>query len=228
MDHGRMDEDRMDDRPMVEGHADVLALVLGHLDARGRARAVEHVLACRPCRDEHDELVESLTGVLAAVPEVQPPLGFDQRVVALMRRDDRRGRHRRRVVLSVAAAALLVAVGVAAAVWGLTRSSDRTTTAGVAPLEVVGDARQVGTVSLGRVDGETVMVVALVRAPEGRSYRCRTTFADGSSAESASWPASYAAWIVPLPAGDHDVRTVELISDETDRVWSVADFASGT
>jgi hypothetical protein len=220
-----MDDGRPDDE-LVAGHIDVLALVLGHLDARGRARAVEHVLACRDCRLEYDELAGSIGTVLAAIPEVQPPLGFDQRVVAQLRRDGQ-GRQRWRRALVSVAAALVVVLAVATA-WQITRDSAPGPEAGVAPLEVVGDRRQVGTVSLGRVDGETVMVVALVHAPEGRSYRCRTTFADGSSTESDSWTASYAAWIVPLPAGDHEVRTVELVSDDTDRVWSVAEFSGTT
>ncbi|MGD9996295.1 MAG: hypothetical protein AB7L17_17460 [Ilumatobacteraceae bacterium] len=223
-----MDDRRPDDEAggavdgAAGGHADVLALVLGHLDARGRARAVEHVLACRHCRLEHDELTAAVSSVLAAVPEVQPPLGFDQRVVARMRRDGRGRRRWQRIALGAAAAVILVAV---AAVWRATDDSGNGVAAGVAPLEVVGDHRQVGTVSLGQVDGETVMVVALVRAPEGRSYRCRTVFADGTSTESDPWPASYAAWIVPLPEGSHDIRTVELVSDDTDAVWSVADFS---
>ncbi|MBI5089515.1 MAG: hypothetical protein HZB15_11850 [Actinobacteria bacterium] len=213
----------MDDEPRDDDHPDVLALVLGQLDARGRAQAVEHVLACRQCRAEHDELAGSVSALLAAVPEVQPPLGFDQRVVTTLQRD-RRGRKRwQRAALTAAAAAVLI-VAVAGLVWRGTSDGGGRPTAGVAALEVVDSGRQVGTVSLGQVDGETVMVVALVGAPEGRSYRCRTTFVDGTSTESAPWPASNAAWIVPLPSGWREVRTVELVSDDTDRVWSAADF----
>ena len=45
------------------------------------------------------------------------------------------------------------------------------------------------------------MVVAIVAAPDGVSYLCRTTFADGTTSESEAWPPGNGAWIVDLPAG---------------------------
>ena len=92
-------------------------------------------------------------------------------------------------------------------------------------LELADGGGDVGTVSIGALEGETVMVVALVSAPEGVSYRCRTTFADGSMSESEPWPSESGAWIVPLPASaDSQVETVELVVDGTAHVWSTASF----
>ncbi|MCU1359767.1 MAG: hypothetical protein JWN99_1056, partial [Ilumatobacteraceae bacterium] len=56
-------------------------------------------------------------------------------------------------------------------------------------------------------------------------YRCRTTFSDGTVTESDPWPDGYGAWIVPLPGSSNvDVRSVQLVVDGTDHVWSSASF----
>ena len=41
-----------------------------------------HVLRCAACRHEYDELAATVEDLLPAVPGVQPPLGFDERVLA--------------------------------------------------------------------------------------------------------------------------------------------------
>ena len=79
--------------------------------------------------------------------------------------------------------------------------------------------------SISDVDGERVMVVAIVTAPDGVSYLCRTTFADGTTTDSEAWPPGSGAWIVALPASTTSpVETVDLVVDGTDHVWSSASF----
>ena len=73
--------------------------------------------------------------------------------------------------------------------------------------------------SIGDVEGERVMVVAIYTAPDGVSYLCRTTFADGTTSDSEAWPPGSGAWIVDLPASTTSpVETVELVVDGTDHV----------
>ena len=61
---------------------DVVELVLGTSTAIGGRAMAAHVLRCAACRHEYDELAATVEDLLPAVPAVQPPLGFDERVLA--------------------------------------------------------------------------------------------------------------------------------------------------
>ena len=216
-------------------HVDVVALVLGQVDGRERATMAAHLLACPACREEYDELAATVSALLPAVPAVQPPLGFDEQVVGRLGLTDRdrvaeavpasrRAPRRRWVWLASAAAVVLLAIG-GVAVWRSTRDATPSRVGDVAELQLASGGDAVGTVSVADVHGDTVMVVALLDAPEGVSYRCLTTFVDGTSVESEAWPPGSGAWLVPLPSGPHpDVARVDLVVDGSDAVWSSAAF----
>ena len=224
MDDGR--DTGLDAGDRGEGeHIDVLPLVLGDVDAKQRAKMAAHMLQCPACRSDYDEMAATVRELLPAVPAVQPPLGFDQRVLARLGTKDVVARKSSRTRwLGGAAAAAIIAV-IAGIGWWAATENDQESAGAVSALELVDGGGDVGTVSVGDVEGETVMVVALVSAPEGVSYVCRTTFADGSMSESQPWPSGSGAWIVPLPASaNSQVETVELVVDGTDQVWSTASF----
>jgi hypothetical protein len=205
----------------------VVELVLGTVDADRRATMASHVLRCAACRREYDELAETVEALLPGVPATQPPLGFDERVLAGLVPERAPGGRRapRWRWLGVAAAAL-VALLVPVGVW-LTVRDDRGTGGSEAAGDVatlrLTDGEPVGTVSIGDVAGEPVMVVALVGAPPDVGYFCRTHLADGTVTDSESWPAGNGAWIVPLPDGA-EVRSVDVMPTGTDVVWSSASF----
>lgn len=206
---------------------DVVELVLGSVDGDRRARMAAHVLGCAACRQAYDELAATVADLLPAVPGAQPPLGFDERVLARLADDasrrPRQARHRRTWTL-VAAAAALVALLVPLGIWVATREDATTASGDVATLRLTRDGTAVGTVSLGDVEGSPVMVVAIVGAPADVSYYCRINFADGSTSESPSWPSGNGAWIVPLGAGVAPVVSVDVLPDGTEKVWSAASF----
>jgi anti-sigma factor RsiW len=191
-------------------------LALGHVDGPARARMAAHLLMCTACRHDYDALVAAIEEVLPAVPGVQPPLGFDERVLDRIRP---RRRRRRWWVAGVAAAALVVvaALGVG---WATAGTGDEEVTAAVLARP---DGGEVGSVSLSEVDGDRMMVVAIVDAPPGVSYTCVARLNDGTSVESHPWEPGAGAWIVPLPA-EGDVTDVDLVVTGTDRVWSSATF----
>jgi anti-sigma-K factor RskA len=217
-------------------HVDAVALVLGQVDARQRAEMAAHLLVCAACREEYDELAATVSALLPAVPPVQPPLGFDEQVVGRLgltgagRPNDRpaapahrRSRHVWLWVASAAAAIVLVVGGVVA--WRWSRDDGPTPVGDVSALQLTDGGAPVGTVSVAEVHGDTVMVVAVVDAPEGVAYRCRTTFADGTSVVSDAWPSGSGAWLVPLPKGSYaDISRVDLVVNGTDDVWSSASF----
>jgi hypothetical protein len=221
-DNGR--DDRLDAGVDDGDHVVVVPLVLGRVDAQRRAQMAEHLLRCATCRREYDEMAATVNELLPAVPAVQPPLGFDQQVLARMG-ISRPARRRAPRLGWLAGAAAAIVVVIAAISWWTTASDDTESAGQVAALELVNGGDNVGTVSVGDVEGETVMVVALVSAPDGVSYKCRTTFADGTTTESEPWESAYGAWIVPVPDTEtSDDETVELIVDGTDHVWSTATF----
>jgi hypothetical protein len=207
---------------------EIVDLVLGDVDADRRAAMAAHLMRCAACRGDYDDLTATMEDLLPAVPAVQPPLGFDERVLARLPTgagaagagsSPRRGRW-----LAVAAAVLVVVL-VPLGVWAATRDSAGGTagTAGeLATLHRTRDDATVGTVSISDVDGAAVAVVALVGAPADVAYYCRMRFADGSTVDSEAWPAGNGAWIVPLPTAD--VTTVEVLPAGTEKVWSTATF----
>lgn len=203
----------------------VVELVLGDVDADPRATMVAHVVRCATCRREYDALAATVERLLPGVPAVEPPIGFDERVLARLVADGRsagRGSPRRWRVLA-AAAAVVVAVLVPVGVWVTTRGDDATTAGDVALLRLTRDDSPVGTVSLSEIDGDALMVVALVGAPADVAYYCRARFTDGTTVDSSSWSAGNGAWVVPLPSTT-DVAAVDVLPAGTDKVWSSATF----
>ena len=172
---------------------DVVGLVLGDLDADRRTALATHLLRCAPCRREYDELATTVADLLPAVPGVQPPLGFDERVLARLAAVGRTGRARpspRRWRWVAVAAAVLVAVLVPLGVWAVVSGDGTDRSPGdLATLRLTRDGSPVGTVSVTDVDDGAVAVVALVDAPDDVSYFCRMHLADGSTVDSEAWPA---------------------------------------
>lgn len=95
-------------------------LALGTVSGPERAAALAHLLRCETCRTLVDELARAADGLLLLTPPVEPPPGFESRVLARIGAASPPGaRHpvRRRLWVAAAAVALVAAmsgVGVAA------------------------------------------------------------------------------------------------------------------
>ena len=95
-------------------------LALGTVSGAERAGALDHLAGCAACR----ELVEELAGVadriLLLAPVIQPPPGFESKVLARMgvapAREARSPRYRR-LLVGVAAVALVAGLSSAGAAW---------------------------------------------------------------------------------------------------------------
>src|SRR5437660_10805759 len=90
-------------------------LALGIRGGEGRARALEHLTRCADCSSELAALSRAADGLLTLAPQDEPPAGFEDRVLARLRRE--RPRHRARRITTFAAAAALIAVVAAGGVW---------------------------------------------------------------------------------------------------------------
>lgn len=71
--------------PACSCTVDVLAeLALGVADAEARASALAHLERCAACRDELRGLGDTADALVALTPEVDPPDGFEERVVGCL------------------------------------------------------------------------------------------------------------------------------------------------
>ena len=143
-------------------------LALGTVAGAERAGALDHLAGCAACR----ALVEELAGVadrmLVLAPVIEPPPGFESKVLARMGVApvrELRPTRRRRLLVGIAAAALVAAVSTAGATW-LADEAERPTeirTALVADNEgrwrcravVYGEQPTWLVVSLDRMDGSS-------------------------------------------------------------------------
>lgn len=82
---------------------------LGILPASERADVARHLVDCQACRGEVLDLTEVGTDLLGLVPDAEPPLGFDRRVLARVQRPRRRA-VKTWIASGVAAAAAAAAV----------------------------------------------------------------------------------------------------------------------
>lgn len=88
-------------------------LALGILDGAERAEVLRHVNGCASCLAAVQELAEVADALPHLAPEVEPPPGFERRVLTVMRGDHTRIRRRRAMALAAtAAAAAILAVAV--------------------------------------------------------------------------------------------------------------------
>ncbi|MGH9076831.1 MAG: hypothetical protein ACRDY0_05165 [Acidimicrobiales bacterium] len=94
-------------------------LGLGVLAGVPRARAIAHLDACPACRAVVDDMAAIGDSLLTLGPEVDPPAGFETRVLA-RRRAGRPGRPRRRLrMVALAGAVVTISAGAVAAAAGL-------------------------------------------------------------------------------------------------------------
>jgi len=212
---------------------DVVSLVLGEIDGARRSAMTAHVLTCPDCRQEYDETARAVAELLPGVPAVQPPRGFDERVLTrldVVARPDVTAprapiRSRWRPLPAVAAAVVFL-VGVGLAVIALTGNASSDDADSAVRTLRTSDERAVGTVSVSDVDGANVIVVAFTESPADVTYSCRVRLRDGRTVWSEPWSGgANGAWVLPLgDGGPDDVETVDLVVSGTDTVWSSAHF----
>jgi hypothetical protein len=91
---------------------DVVALALGTISGRARADVLAHVESCPHCSVELEALAGTTDHLLQLVPEEEPPLGFEVRVLTRLH-EARRARlvsWRRRTLVLVGTAALVAGI----------------------------------------------------------------------------------------------------------------------
>ena len=161
---GTVDCNRFDD--------EVDDLVLGQVTEPRRTALLQHAAACTRCADALAEVVAVTDRLLDLAPEIEPPVGFEQRVLG--------PRHRRTRAVALAAAAAVVVVAVVA---GLLVGRGTTTTTAV----LAGDGTPAGTVRI--EEGSLTLVLDGDGDWPGR-WACELRTEDGRWVEVGTWTAA--------------------------------------
>jgi hypothetical protein len=225
-------------------YADELAeLALGISTGRQRAQALVHVERCPLCHAEMEQLSIAADSLLDVVPGVEPPLGFEVRLMERVEagRTARQASHRswraRRFYLVLASVAVLVALGAGVGAGWLVRggqpppvmrSGFGTEPGGrISAGSLVYKGRSLGEVTV--YSGRTSwLYMSLDDGSWSGKAACRIRLADGATVLLGTFwlDDGYGAWGVTLPPGTGRIESASVLRDG--RVLASAEFASGT
>jgi len=183
---------------------------LGLLSGSDRAVVFEHLETCEACRDAMHEFSALADELVLLAPEAEPPLGFEQRVVAAIG-PVRARRSRWPLAVGAIAATLLAVVGFAVGRSGQSQPSVREVTLRTSSGHVVGDAY------IHDSEPSWVFVAAPGWTSSSSEMRLRLTLVDGTSTDVAG----QGSWATTLAADAAEVHEVALV-DADGTVWCSA------
>ncbi len=217
--------------PECEAFRDDLAsLAIGALDGLDRSRVLGHLEGCPHCTVAVEELSAAADVLTTLIADADPPPGFADRTMDLIRadREDRAvplrptGRPVFRRVAAVAAVIVLLAVGtVVGAAMASSGRHDPVAAVQTTPLHSAVGTK--GTVLLVSSGHQGWLVMTLHNAPSSGEVTCSITMADGSKKELGEFDLTdgYGSWSVDLPVAVSTVRTVRVV-DESGTMVAVA------
>jgi anti-sigma factor RsiW len=207
---------------------DLAVLAIGALTGQDRARVLGHLEGCARCTVRLEELSATADGLLDAIPEVAPPMGFAERTMAVVRADLSRSAQRTPPVQPirpgvpltrrlVACAAVVAALVVGAGVGDLvaTSGSGPATAVQVAPIR--SSVGTEGTVVLVSSGHKGRLVMTLDDAPASGTVTCSIVLTDGSRQDVGRFvlASGYGSWTAPLPVAATSVRQVSIVDDDS-------------
>ena len=179
-------------------------VALDELTGSERAAALEHLASCAVCRAVVTDLAAVADSLLLLAPSIEPPSGFESRVLSRLDVAPPARRTRWWVGAAVAAAA---AVG---GIVGISVTSDDESTLPVAVELRSASGAPAGNILL--ADDPDRMTCVFEDERFGGGYAVEVVLADGSVVDVGSFRADGApwTWTVPLPVDAADVRTVRV------------------
>lgn len=179
-------------------------VAMDELTGADRAAALTHLAACAECRDLVTELATVADSLLLLAPSVEPPSGFESRVLGRLEIVTPARRRRRWAGAAVAAAALL------GAVIGIAVTRDDGSSLPVAAELRTSSGGAAGNVLL--ADDPDRMTCVFEDERFGGRYEVEVVLADGSVTDVGSFSADGApwTWTVPLPVDAAEVREVRV------------------
>jgi anti-sigma-K factor RskA len=199
-------------------------LALGEVAEPERSVLLAHVAQCGECRRRLDGVLALTDSLLALAPAIEPPAGFESRVLERLGVDTQpmrtsasdRSRWR---VLAVAAAALVVIAAVALGGFAVGRRDQPAAFGSVSAAGSIvrADGTQAGSIRLVAADRSFALVTIARPRASGGSVACRLLLADGQSVAIGSW--SYddvkgGVWAVGIDDSLLSAVGMELVDDE--------------
>ena len=152
-------------------------LALGVLDGSERARVLSHLETCEACRHLVDDVASTVARVVAAAPGIDPPPGFDRRVLAQLAPLALKEPARRRRGIYAGLAAVAVAVSLSLAGLLIANGGDTGPVTRRATITAAGDWAH-GDVLV--VDAHPTWVTMRVSVDyEANDLHCELAMADG-------------------------------------------------
>lgn len=215
-------------------------LALGTLPGRERADLLAHLAGCSSCSRELESLSRTADSLVAISPEVDPPPGFELKVLDRLRGPRSRpriGARRRWAILLAVVVAVAGAVGLAASELSGQPAGTGSRAALTAPWRSSGFATSPG----GHLSAASLSPGASLSSaggPRGEIYlyqggapwlfmtleasrwsgrvTCEVTFSDGSTSRVGSfWMSSgHGAWGSFLPSGHGQVREAQVLGPD--------------
>ncbi|HEV8559995.1 MAG TPA: zf-HC2 domain-containing protein [Actinophytocola sp.] len=191
-------------------------LALGVLPARDRAAVMAHLQECPACESYLSELTALGDRLVGLVPGVEPPVGFEQRVM------DRLGltasaprRHRRRVVITFAAALLALTLGAAGWLGWHGRDLQHRDGDDLVKVPLSASGPVAGEVFAYR-DSRSWLYVELSGLPNYGSVSCQVRFTDGQVFTVGTFPVTEGAgqWGGPAPVSGTDPAEVRILAPD--------------
>lgn len=191
----------------VQGIAAELAL--DELTGAERAAALAHLGSCAACRAEVADLAAIADSLLLLAPAVEPPAGFESRVVDRITPAASPRRWWSRVAAAAAGAAIVGGI-TGFALRGSGSADDLPAAA------VLLDQGGVAAGSVVVADEPDRMTCVFEGERFGGGYRVEVVDADGDVADVGSFSFDEVpwSWTVELPVDAGDVRTVRVLSDD--------------
>jgi hypothetical protein len=222
-----MNEQSMNEMSCEEFREIGAELALDVADARERARAVAHLEHCPGCRIELRQLSDVADTLTALIPAVEPPAGFESRLLARVEGDKQRhhGRTSRRRTWWAAAAAAVAAVAIGAGGWVIgeqTSPSPAVAAGHVVTAKLAADHQPVGLVVIETgPDPWLSMAVSIGRGDA--KVQCQLRASDGRVI-SVGWFNLWQGngyWAAPITAASESLVAAQIV-DEHGRVLASA------
>ena len=239
-----MNGDDIGQEPDCGRYADgIVELALGISTGRERALALAHVEVCARCHAEMEHLSLAADSLLEVVPAIEPPLGFEVRLMERLgvgrgiRQSVRRQWFVRRASWAMACFLLLVVVGAGVGTGWLVRGGQHqpavrsafgTGPAGrVQTASLLAAGRRIGNVTV--YSGQTTwLFMSLEDGSWSGKATCQVRLAGGKTELLGTFwlENGYGAWGVTLAPGTGKIRSASVLSGGG--VLASADFAPGT
>ncbi len=188
-------------------------LALGAVDEPRRGELLAHAAGCPRCQSLLDGLGVVVDRLLLVAPEVEPPAGFENRVLARLGAPPAH-RHRRGAALwAAAAAALLVVAGAAALALG----RDDAPVAAEPAAIVAANGTQIGTVRLVSDPVPHVFITIQSPRPTPGQRHCELQTTAGTWVEVGTWEVADLAggvWAAGVDEALLDATAMRVTADD--------------